>query len=133
MVFTFTIIVTVILAVVMIMVIAVVWSTVFSLVVVLTTIIIFLFFTKALTVVKLTVLVLALSGEKLIFIIIKISIKPNTLSFILFLKTVVMGTEVFVTITRGIAITVLVNIINKRLALVNNTYIAKKVVRYVTI
>ena len=112
---------------------AVVWSVVFSLVIVLAVITISLLFTKTLTVVKLIALVLALNKGELIFIIIKVSIKLNMLSSILFFKVVIISTEVFVIITRGIVITVLVNVINKRLVLVNNTYIARKVVRYVTI
>ena len=106
---------------------------VFSSVTVLTVIIISLLSTKALTVVKLIALVLALSGGELVFIIIKVSIKPNTLFFILFSKAVIMGIEVFITITGGIIIMVPVDIINKQLILVNNTYIAKEVVRYIII
>ena len=53
--------------------------------------------------------------------------------FILFSKAVIIGTEVFITVTGGITITVPVDIINKWLALVNNTYIAGKVIRYIII
>ena len=78
-------------------------------------------------------LVLVLSKGKLIFIIIKTSIKPNTFFFILFPKAVVIGIKISVIITGGIVITVPVNIINKWLVLVNNIYITGKIIRYVII